>query len=118
MLLKQVSFDWRRDLKVVAPMAEVDLFMYTSVKRELRSIQDVVIFAKGNPGTLNFGVVGLGSVSHLSVERFMAQKGIRMTLINYNGIAQRVPALLNGEIDVFVLAPRRSPVTWPRAACA
>jgi tripartite-type tricarboxylate transporter receptor subunit TctC len=50
-------------------------------------------------------VVGTGSVSHLSVERLMAQQNVRFTRINYNGLDQVVPALLSGDIDLFVLGP-------------
>jgi tripartite-type tricarboxylate transporter receptor subunit TctC len=104
-IVRKVPFDWRRDLKSAAPLADVDLFLYTGAKRGFRSIADLVGFARANPGVLNFGVVGNGSVSHLSVERLMAHERISMTKVNYNGIAQVIPALVTGEIDAFVLGP-------------
>jgi tripartite-type tricarboxylate transporter receptor subunit TctC len=104
-MIRKVPYDWRKDLVAVSPVADVDLFVYTTPKRDLRSLQDLIRFARANPGVLNFGVVGNGSVSHLSVERLMAHEGLRMQKVNYNGIAQVVPALATGEIDVFVLGP-------------
>lgn len=103
--LRKVPYDWRRDLKPVSPVADVDLFLYGTPKRDFRSVADAIAFARANPGVLNYGVVGNGSVSHLSMERLLAHAGIRVTKINYNGIAQVIPALVNGEIDLFVLGP-------------
>ena len=104
-MIRKIPYDWRRDLVAVSPVADVDLFLYASPKRDFRTVQDALAFARANPGVLNFGVVGNGSVSHLSVERLMAHAGVRMTKVNYNGIAQVVPALATGEIDLFVLGP-------------
>jgi hypothetical protein len=107
--LRKVPYDWRRDLKPVSPVADVDLFLYATPKRDFRTAADAIAFARANPGVLNYGVVGNGSVSHLSMERLVAHAGIRVTKVNYNGIAQVIPALVNGEIDLFVLGPVRRP---------
>jgi tripartite-type tricarboxylate transporter receptor subunit TctC len=104
-MLKKVPFDWRKDLKPVTPVADVDLFVYTTTKRDFRTVADAMAFARANPGVLNYGVVGNGSVSHLSMERLLAHQQVKVTKVNYNGIAQVVPALTTGEIDLFVLGP-------------
>lgn len=104
-MLRKVPYDWKRDLKPVSPVADVDLFLYATPKRDFRTVADAIAFARANPGVLNYGVVGNGSVSHLSMERLLAHAGIKVTKVNYNGIAQVVPALANGEIDLFILGP-------------
>ncbi len=102
---KSVPFEWRRDLRPIAALADVDLFMFCTPKRPFRTVQDVIGFARQNPGVLNFGTTGNASVEHLSVERFKAHAGIQVTRIPYGGMGQVVPALMSGEIDVFVFGP-------------
>ena len=85
---KSVPFNWRRDLRPVAALA------------------DVVAYAKANPGKLNFGTTGNASVEHLSLERLKAHTGIVVERIPYGGgMGQLIPALISGEIDLFVFGP-------------
>lgn len=104
-LIRKIPYDWRRDLKAVAPLADVDLYLFASPRRGFRTVQDVVAFARANPGVLNFGVSGNGSVSHLSMERLMAHLKFEATKVNYPGIPPMIPALINGEIDLMVWGP-------------
>ena len=71
----------------------------------IRSIADLVSMAKARPGALNFGSVGVGSISHLSMELMNRREGVRMTHIPYNGGAPAVAALLAGDIDVLSINP-------------
>jgi tripartite-type tricarboxylate transporter receptor subunit TctC len=103
---KSVPFNWRRDLRPVAALADVDLFLFSSGKRPFASVQDVVAYAKANPGKLNFGTTGNASVEHLSLERLKAHTGIVVERIPYGGgMGQLIPALISGEIDLFVFGP-------------
>jgi tripartite-type tricarboxylate transporter receptor subunit TctC len=102
---KTVPYVWQRDLKPVAALADVDLFMFCSAKAPFKTVQEVVQYAKRNPGKLNFGTTANASVEHLSVERLKAHAGIEVTRIPYNGMGQIVPALITGEIDIFIFGP-------------
>jgi tripartite-type tricarboxylate transporter receptor subunit TctC len=104
-LIRKIPYDWRRDLKAIAPLADVDLYLFASPKRGFRTLQDVVTFARANPGVLNYGVSGNGAVSHLSMERLMAHLKFEATKVNYPGIPPMIPALINGEIDLMVWGP-------------
>ena len=103
---KSVPFNWRRDLRPVSALADVDLFLFSSAKRPFASLQEVVAYARANPGKLNFGTTGNASVEHLSLERLKAHAGIAVERIPYGGgMGQLVPALIAGEIDLFVFGP-------------
>lgn len=103
---KSVPYNWRRDLRPVTALADVDLFLFSSAKRPFASLQDVVAFARAHPGTLNFGTTGNASVEHLSLERLKAHAGVSVERIPYGGgMPQLVPALLAGELDLVVFGP-------------
>jgi tripartite-type tricarboxylate transporter receptor subunit TctC len=66
----------------------------------VKSVQELVVYAKANPGKLNFGF-GLGTGPHLVGEMFIAATGIDVARISYKGGAgQAVPDLLGGHIQM------------------
>ncbi|MFO1193527.1 MAG: tripartite tricarboxylate transporter substrate binding protein [Rhodoferax sp.] len=100
-----VPFDWRTDLRPLAAMGSVDLYLYTTTKRPFTSFREMVDFAKANPGKLNIGTTGNGGVDHLCAERIKAHAGIDLTVIPYSNVGQVVVALMSGELDLYVLGP-------------
>ena len=67
-----------------------------------RDLKGLIAYAKANPGKLTFGSPGVGSDSHLHVERLMAATGIQMTHIPYKGSAAALPDRLNGTISMYM----------------
>lgn len=64
------------------------------------SLEDLVSYAKENPGKLKVGTVGTGSIWHICAAKLMAAAGIEMTTVPYDGAASAATAMLAGEIDV------------------
>lgn len=67
----------------------------------IRSVKELIDYAKQNPGKLNYGSTGSGSSNHLSMELFMSMTGTKMTHIPYKGSAPAVAALMAGDTDVL-----------------
>ena len=65
------------------------------------NLQDLIAYAKKNPGTLNVGSAGIGSTSHLAAELFMELTGTRMVHVPYKGMGAAVPELLSGSLTVL-----------------
>jgi tripartite-type tricarboxylate transporter receptor subunit TctC len=65
------------------------------------NVQELLDYAKKNPGKLNYGSTGSGSSNHLSMELFMRMTGAKMAHIPYKGSAPATTALLAGEIDAL-----------------
>ena len=63
-------------------------------------VNELIAYAKANPGKLNYGSSGPGSIAHLSTELLDAMAGIRMTHIPYKGVAAYTAAQLGNEIQV------------------
>jgi tripartite-type tricarboxylate transporter receptor subunit TctC len=77
------------------------LVMLTSPKLPFRSVQDVVDYARKNPGKLTFASFGPGTSSHLAGELFKSDAGIDMLHVPFKGATQALPALISGDVDVF-----------------
>ena len=67
-----------------------------------RTFEDMLAWAKANPGALNYGTPGVGSTLHLTMERIAAQRGLDFTMISYRGVAENLQALLGGQIHATV----------------
>ena len=67
----------------------------------VQSVQELIDYAKKNPGKLNFASTGSGSSNHLSMELFMSMTGTKMTHVPYKGSAPAVTATMAGEVDVL-----------------
>lgn len=80
---------------IEAPMG---LMLHPSVPA--KSVKELITYAKANPGKLNYGSSGPGSIAHLSTELFNSMAGIHMTHIPYKGVAAYTTAQLANEIQL------------------
>jgi tripartite-type tricarboxylate transporter receptor subunit TctC len=82
-------------LLIASPLG---LMLHPSVPA--KSVKELIAYAKANPGKLNYGSSGPGSIAHLSTELMNSMAGIRMTHIPYKGVAAYTTAQLANEIQV------------------
>jgi tripartite-type tricarboxylate transporter receptor subunit TctC len=85
------------------PVAMVGAFTYALVARSdlpLSSLEELVAYARANPGKLNFGSSGPGSVAHLSGEMFKNQAKLDITHIAYKGGIISVQDLVAGHVQI------------------
>src|SRR5437867_2613981 len=69
------------------------------------TVRDLLADAKTNPGRVRVGSPGEGTSSHLNLEEFMHQTGVRVIHVPYQGWGHSSPALLGGHIDALVAQP-------------
>ena len=84
--------------------------MMSSVDRRLASVpvktvQELVSYAKANPGKLNYGTSGVGGRFHLATEFFQRRTDTKFEHIPFKGAAQFIPELIAGRIDVLFFPP-------------
>jgi len=103
-LFAKLPYDPIRDFTPITGVAQVPnvLVMNTAnaAKLGIASVTDLVNYAKGHPGALNYGSGGNGSAGHLAGEMFKAQAGVFMTHIPYAGGNPAQLALLAGQVDL------------------
>ncbi len=99
-LYRKLPYDATRDLVPVANLVNITLLLVTSPEFPANSLQEVVALARAKPGTINYGSFGKGTVTHVDMEAFAAQLGIKFTHIPYKGIADVLPALVSNQIQI------------------
>ena len=62
---------------------------------------DIVNEARAKPGSINFGSAGVGSGTHLNLERFVAAAKIKVTHIPYKGTPEVITNILGGSVDCY-----------------
>ncbi len=90
----RMPFDAVKDLEPVAAVAYAPSVLVVQAGSTLRSVQELVAFAKSRPGSLSYASAGVGSPAHLSAELFKSQLGLFAVHIPYNG----APAAMNDQI--------------------
>jgi tripartite-type tricarboxylate transporter receptor subunit TctC len=102
-LYSKMPFDASKDFAPITQMVRVPNVLVinaeTATRLNIRSLADLVRYAKANPGKLNYGSGGNGSGGHLAGEMFKAQAGIFAVHIPYNGGNPAQLALLSGQVD-------------------
>jgi tripartite-type tricarboxylate transporter receptor subunit TctC len=103
-LFSKMPYDPIRDFTPITGVAQVPNVLVmnpaTADRLGIRSVADLVAYAKRNPGKLNYGSGGNGSAGHLAGEMFKAQAGVFMVHIPYAGGNPAQLALLSGQVDL------------------
>ncbi len=66
-----------------------------------KTVQELIAFAKANPGKLNFGSAGPGNASHLGAELFKLKTGVDIVHIPYKGAADAMTGVMGGQVEMF-----------------
>ncbi len=100
LLYKAMPFNPETDLSPIALLAELPVLMVARSQMPYRSVQELVAYAKANPGKVNCGTPPLGSVAHLAVALLQHRTGIRLNVVPYRGSAPLPNDLLAGSVDM------------------
>ncbi len=103
LLGRKLPYDAEKDLVCVGHMGSLGLAIGVRAGLAVRSIQDLVAYAKANPGRISYGTSGNGSPGHLAYEYLKSVTGMDGTHIPYRGDAPLVTDVLGGQVDVGVL---------------
>ena len=102
-LYRKIGYDAARDftpITLVAQVPNVLVMNADSAQRlNIRSLADLVAYARKNPGRLNYGSGGNGSAGHLAGEMFKSQAGLFIVHIPYAGGPPAQLALVSGQVD-------------------
>jgi tripartite-type tricarboxylate transporter receptor subunit TctC len=98
---KKLPYDALNDFQALILAGIANNVLATRKDLGLKNVDELIAYAKKNPGKLNYGSTGSGSSNHLSMELLMSMTGIQLTHVPYKGSAPAVAALMAGEIDVL-----------------
>ena len=103
-LIESVSYAYDDVTPVARVMASPNLLAARS-DAPYKSVEELIAYAKANPGKINFGSSGVGSAVHLAGMAFAKAAGIEITHIPFQGMAPAITAALGGHIDIVVGLP-------------
>ena len=96
--MQKVQFDPLKDFTWIACLTGYTFGLVVRVDSPIRSIKDLVDFAKANPGKFTYGNTGTGTSPHLAVEEFAQRAGIQLQPVPYKGNAENMQAILGGHV--------------------
>jgi len=100
-LLPSLPYDYEKDLTLVSNCVRVFNMLAVSNKLPVRSVQELIDYAKKNPGKLATGSSGNGATGHLGAELFKSMTGTDIMHVPYKGSPQAINDLVSGEIQVM-----------------
>ena len=100
-LYKSLPYDPVKDFAPITMLAVSQNVVVINPTVPANNIRELVAYAKANPGKLNFGSSGNGTISHLTGEMFNTLNGTQITHIPYKGSAFVFPDLLSGQISLM-----------------
>lgn len=101
-LFQNLPIDQLKDFSPVSLMGLFDLAIVTSADSKFQTLQQVLDYARANPGKLNIGSINIGSTQHLTAELFKSVANLDAQVVPYNGTPAVVTALRGGQVDVAV----------------
>ncbi len=101
LIAKKLTYDAQKDFAPIALFSTVPNVLAVSADTPVNSIAELVKYAKANPGKLNMGSAGIGSVNHMTGELFEYRSGAQFTHVPYKGAGPATSDLLAGQIQVL-----------------
>lgn len=98
-LYRHLDYDPDKDFEDISPFAVFPIVIVASKKLPVKTLQELIAYAKKHPG-LNFGSVGIGSSQHLAGAYFEQIAGVKMTHVPYKNIGQYGPDLIAGIVPL------------------
>jgi tripartite-type tricarboxylate transporter receptor subunit TctC len=99
-LYTKLPYGLERDFVPVTLFAAVPNVVVIHPKHDFKSLQELIVYAKANPGRLNFGSAGSGTSHHMIGELFKQTAAVDLTHVPYKGAGPMMQDLLAGQVDM------------------
>ncbi|WP_395695150.1 Bug family tripartite tricarboxylate transporter substrate binding protein, partial [Piscinibacter sp.] len=104
-LYAKAGWDPIKDYAPVAMLTRAPQVIVTRGELPVRTLADLIAYAKAHPGQLNYASSGNGSIQHIAGELFKQLTGTFITHIPYRGAGPAVQDLIGGQVDLFITTP-------------
>ena len=101
-VFKNMNYDQAKDIAPVIIIARVPNLCSVTNSLPVKSVAELIAYAKAKPGELFYGTPGLGSTAHVSTELFKSMTGIEMTHVPYKGSAPALTDLIAGRVQLMI----------------
>jgi len=100
-LFPDLPYDVLRDFALISNVVMTPQTLVVPGSSAVKSVKELVALAKAKPGALNYGSLGSGSTSHLTMELFRSTAGIQLTHVPYKGSPPAYTDLFSGNLQLM-----------------
>lgn len=100
-LVPNLPYDVGRDIQLIGQFTTGQNLLAVRQTLTVKSVPELIAYARGNPDKLSFGSSGNGTTLHLSGELFKQMTGTRMVHVPYKAVSQALTELMAGQLDVI-----------------
>jgi len=100
--IAKMPFDPNRDLALITTVVRVPEVVVVNPALPVNTLAELIAYAKANPGKVNYGSSGPGSITHLAGELLKAEAGIDIVHVPYKGAAPAVTDLVGGQVQMGI----------------
>jgi tripartite-type tricarboxylate transporter receptor subunit TctC len=101
-LYDRLNFIFIRDIAPVASIVRLPFVVLLHPSVPVRTISELIAYAKANPGKINMASAGNGTLPHVAGELFKMMTGTEMVTVTYRGAAPALSDLLGGQVQVYL----------------
>lgn len=103
LIMSTVPYDPDKEIAPISIVASQPSVLAVHPDLPAKSVQELIALLKADPGKYNFGSIGRGSLSHLSMEALLAKSGTRATHVVFPGSPAAMTALIRGDVQMSSL---------------
>src|SRR5438105_6413748 len=100
--LARLPYDIKKDIALITLVVRVPEVLAVHPSLPVASFAELIAYAKANPGKVNFGSAGAGSITHLAGELLKSEAKIDIVHVPYKGAAPAVTDLLGGQVQMGI----------------
>lgn len=100
-IFAKMPFDTRKDFAPIAMLATTPFYVVVNNNLPVKTIPQLIAYAKANPGKLSYATPGIGTPHHLGTELFKAMTGTYMVHIPYRGSVPALTDVIGGQVQVM-----------------
>ncbi|MEO7241606.1 MAG: tripartite tricarboxylate transporter substrate binding protein [Variovorax sp.] len=101
-IYSRMAYDPLKDFTHIVRTVDVNYMLVVHPSVPVKTVPELIAYAKANPGKLSYGSAGAGSLPHLGTELFKEQTGTQMLHVPYKGGGPMVADILGGTIQVAI----------------
>ena len=99
-LVKDLPYDVAKDFAPVTEVASSAFVLFVTNTLPVRTVPELIAYAKAHPGETNFSSSGNGGLPHMAGEMFNSAAGVKMTHVPYKGSAPSVNDVVAGQVQL------------------
>jgi len=96
------EYDYLEIFEPLALVVSIPIAITVPADSPFKTIEELIEYAKANPGKLQYGHAGIGSITHVTAELFAMSAGIELTQVPFGSGNDALTALMGGHIDIDV----------------